>query len=217
MVGFHKQLITCLLTLFVAACGGAGTVADEAPEDGVVPVYLVKFGWHADLVIPTQTCHPLPESTPDRYRNAEHVVISWGDAHYYPAENPGVLTALRAALFPTSSVLLVRTLDGPVHTLLRNRESMRVDLTATGCASLGEFIRESFVVEDSALVLIPTDRQINASFFLGTDDYHLFHNCNHWTAEALRAAGLAISPWKTPTVGLLWRAVQRSGRAARPE
>ncbi|MGH7152159.1 MAG: hypothetical protein ACREIU_15745, partial [Planctomycetota bacterium] len=37
----------------------------------------------------------------------------------------------------------------------------------------------------------------------GTHAYHLFHQCHHVTAGALRAAGLPIAPWWCLTGGLI--------------
>ena len=34
----------------------------------------------------------------------------------------------------------------------------------------------------------------NSRFYLSVETYHLFNTCNVWTAKALRAAGLPITP-----------------------
>lgn len=187
------------------------------PQDEFVTIYLVRFGWHADIVLPVERCGPLPQEAPEPLLRANHVAIGWGDATYFPVEDPEVIDLLRAAVVPSSSVLLVRTINRPVESVFVRHELMPLRITAAACEQIGSFIRQRFAVEDSSLVHVPTDRKIAATFFLSTDRYHVLHNCNHWVAEALRAGGLRIRPARTPTVGLLWRAAQRLPQASQPE
>lgn len=202
------RFIQVLALLFGVGCSASGQSASPAPE-GRVTVHLVRFGWHADLVLPTHVCEPLPDVAPEPFRRAERVAIGWGDARYFPRENPGLVELVRAALVPTASVVQIRAVNAPVEQLYHAYEIIALELSVENCQRVGDFIRSSFSVEDRALAPVPTDRRTTARYFLSTDRYHVLHNCNHWVAEALRAGGMPIKPFLTPTVGLLWRAVKK--------
>ena len=200
-----------ILLLLVTGCR-SGSMTALAPDAASETVHLVRFGWHADIVLPTEACKPLPDEAPEWLASAHRIAVGWGDARYFPHESPGLATALRAALVPTASVLQVRAVNVPVERLYRAYEVLSMQLSEAECRKLGNFIRSSFAVVDSALVRVPTDRETSAVYYLSTDRYHLLHNCNHWVAEALRAAGFPLRPALTPTVGLLWRAAERIER-----
>ncbi|MFO7315144.1 DUF2459 domain-containing protein, partial [Rhodothermus marinus] len=54
-------------------------------------------------------------------------------------------------------------------------------------------------------------------FYAAHGRYHLFNNCNHWVARALRAAGLPVHPGRTLTIRDLWRQIEPLSQAASPE
>lgn len=196
------------LLLLLGCGGGTGTVV-PAGADGET-IHLVRFGWHADVVLPVGTCGPLPDAAPESLLSADRVAVGWGDARYFPRENPGVVDAVRAALLPSAAVLQIRAVNVPVERLYHEREILALRLTSEECVRLGDFIRASFVVEEGDLVGVPTDRDTRATYYLSADTYHLLHNCNHWVAEALRYGGVRVRPALVPTVELLWQSVERA-------
>ena len=190
---------------------GDATAQPVVPADSVQTIYLVRFGWHADVVVPIGACKPLPDEAPERLLGAARVAVGWGDARYFPTQDPDIVALLRAALVPSASVLMVRAVNTPVERIFGAYDVLAFEVTRADCERLGAFIRSHFVIEEGSLFVVPTDRQTSAVFFLSTDEYHLLNNCNHWTAEALRTAGLDVRPALVPTVALLWRAVADQG------
>lgn len=196
--------------VLLAALGLAGGVPGRDGGDAEVVIHLVRFGWHADVVVPAE-CRLLPETAPEWASSAHTISVGWGDARYFPDEDPGILTALRAAVFPTDSVLQVRAVNAPVTRVYEAYDILAFTISREGCLRLGAFIRDSFAEEDERLVVVPTNRETSAVYFLSNQRYHLFYNCNHWVAEALAAAGLRVRPATTLTVGILWRQVAAQG------
>jgi hypothetical protein len=51
----------------------------------------------------------------------------------------------------------------------------------------------------------------NSRFYLSRETYHLFNTCNVWTARALRAAGLPITPARAISVESLMSQARKFG------
>ncbi|HEX7072398.1 MAG TPA: DUF2459 domain-containing protein [Rhodothermales bacterium] len=196
------------MAVVLAGCAVGHKSADPR-ESPTQSIYLVRFGWHADLVVPNDPCRPLPDVAPPELRNATFVAVGWGDADFFPLERPGLGATLKAALVPGPSVYQILPVAGNVERRFRSQQILRIELSDASCRRLGDFIRERFVVTDSAFVPVETDRHTAARYYLSTERYHLLHNCNHWTAKALGAAGLPIWPALTPTVTLLWQEARK--------
>jgi uncharacterized protein (TIGR02117 family) len=186
---------------------------DSLPREQVADtIYVVSHGWHAGIVFaPADTLRHLKlrERLPISTRYLE---VGWGDAGYYPNPDPGLWALLRGGLWPTNSVLHLIALDLPVEKYFANREIVRLYLTHTQQKNLNRFLYEAFRLRDGGVPLYVTEGLYPASgFFEGRATYHLFHNCNHWVAEALEAAGFPMRPLFTLTRRQLMHQVRALG------
>ena len=213
----HIQAVTAALLLFCFGAAGPVPRAQGAVEADTVSIYLIRFGWHADLAIPVGPCDPVPTPEAAGMRTATHLVVGWGDAKYFPRADPGLATLLRAAAVPTSSVLYVRPVIRPISDVYPQQEILELRVSTEACEELGAFVRSHFVVDDGQIVPVPSTRNVAGTFYRSTDAYHLFNNCNHWVAEALAAAGLPIERRGMITVDRLWKAVEGFGSIVRPD
>ena len=207
-----RDLQAVLVLLFVLAPALEARGASDG-EGGQRPgFYMVRYGWHANFIIPT-VCRPLPDEAPAHLRAAKRIEVGWGDRRYYTALDPGIGLLLRAALLPTPSVLHVRAVDAPVPAAYGDTPVLRLDVADSSCVDVAAFVRESFVVEDDGLVRVDAERQ-DGAFYLSNDTYHLFHNCNNWMGRALDEAGFEVVPALVPLVGLLWNTIEPQVEAA---
>lgn len=181
-------------------------------------VFVVGHGWHAGIVI--QCVDLEPDQWPEVavFPDVRYIEVGWGDADYYPAEDPGLLTLLKAGLWPTPSVLHVVGFNLPPAATFPQSEVIRIPVTAGQLDSLVAYIRSEYDrdEEDRPLEVGP-GLYGDSRFFKGKTRYHVLNNCNHWVARALLIAGKPIQPGRALTVGALLRQVRTIGEVLQPE
>ncbi len=103
--------------------------------------------------------------------------------------------AARALLWPTASVLGCEERDSP---LWRRHREEQVERWSFVVSRRGLEAMHAYLDSERGPPLpdLPGWNE-------GTHAYHLFHQCHHVTAGALRAAGLPIAPWWCLTGGLI--------------
>jgi uncharacterized protein (TIGR02117 family) len=214
-------IVRILMHFFVVVtcCACAAPVKDLFPPgDNAVtrPIYLVSHGWHAGMVL-RRTDIPAdlwPENVDFPY--AEFLEVGWGDKQYYQTPDAHLGTTLRAALWPTSSVLHIVGFNGAVTAYYSSSEIIEIKLGEPGFELLSRYIAASFARNGSGQAL-PLGRGLygNSRFYLSRESYHLLNTCNVWTARALRAAGVPITPSFSITVEQLMAQAQTFGKVVR--
>ena len=212
------RILMCFF-LVTACCACAAPVKDLFPPgDNAVTktIYLVSHGWHAGIVlrhadIPADLW---PENVDFPY--AELLEVGWGDKQYYQTPDAHFGITLRAALWPTSSVLHIVGFNGAVTAYYSSSEIIEIKLGEPGFELLSRYIAASFARDESGQAL-PLGRGLygNSRFYLSRESYHLLNTCNVWTARALRAASMPITPSFSITVEQLMDQAQTFGKVVR--
>lgn len=167
-----------------------------APEAADREVFLVEHGWHTGLIVETKdlSASDLPYfATLRRHRFLE---VGWGDAAFFQADDPTVLMALDAMLTPGPSVLHVAAFDAPPADFFKGEVIHRLPLTSTGVANLGRFVARSFADQTSPepAATSPGDHGADSRYVAANGSYYFPNTCNVWTANALLAGGLDVTP-----------------------
>jgi len=171
-------------------------------------IYLVNHGWHAGLVL-KRTDIPdnlWPESK--NFSHAQYLEIGWGDKDYYQSPNPHLGIAIKAILWPTSSVLHIVALNHGVTSYFPNSEIIEFRLSDDNFNRMIEYIAASHSKDpDDISKPIANGLYGHSHFYLAREKYHLFNTCNVWTAKALHATGCPINSALTITTeGLMSQA-----------
>lgn len=205
-----------LLSVLFLISGCMGPVAELYPEevaDRPIPVYIVKVGWHAGLVVESEHLgdnFPEHEMMPDGNR----LKIGWGDDKYYPDPDPSFWVLLRASFWPTRSVLHVVGMDVPVENYFQGSEVITLHLSEEGMERMSEFIGGYFRLDDDGSPIYHSEgRYGDSAFFKARGRYYLPKTSNVWTARALRSAGVPI----TPVYAVTARNVMRQARGVARE
>jgi uncharacterized protein (TIGR02117 family) len=216
-------MLIWILFLAVGCCACAAPVRDTPGPGESEPgktIYLVSHGWHAGIVLQRAeipvSVWPAPVDFPD----VQYLEVGWGDMDYYQTPDPHMGLILKAALLPTASVLHIVGFSGPVSAYFPYSEIIRIELSSAGFEHLTRTIAESFARNEAGdTISLGPGLYGNSRFYLSSESYHLFNTCNVWTARALRAAGLAITPPRAITVENLMSQAHKFGAAiqSRPE
>lgn len=188
--------LMALAAIALATCACAGQQVNSSPSetDGPrVAIYLVAHEGHTGIVVPRANI-PVglwPESRD--FPRADYLEVGWGDRNYYQVREQGVWGTLRAALWPTPSVLHVAGIRGPAAQYFRSSEVVELRLLHDGFERLIRYVHDAHErsASDAAARLGP-GLYGDSGFYPAWETFHLFRTCNVWTARALRVAGLPI-------------------------
>lgn len=205
-----KFLFFVALLQLQTACSASIMQLDSHPDrEKDKSVFVVHNNWHAALVVRKADLSRglVPEQ--DHFPEAEYLEIGWGDRDYFPATEESVGLALRAAFWSRGSVLHVVGLRGAVREYFTDGEIIELALSPEAFRRLSEFISASFSRADPS---IPAQSQPGlvpyARFYPASGRFSILRTCNTWIAEALKSAGLDISPRYVITAASLARQVR---------
>jgi uncharacterized protein (TIGR02117 family) len=191
--------------LLLSACGSSVAPAHYPTErTGSEHIYIVHDAWHAAIVIRKIDVSPavLPEVRD--FPSAEHLEFSWGDRDYFPAPNPGIGLALKAAFWSSGSILHVVGSSGALENVYPGAEIIEIGVSENGLQRLIQFISETFERSspDGPAKARP-GLSANGRFYPANGKFSILRTCNTWAAEALSAAGLPVKPQYVITAGSL--------------
>jgi uncharacterized protein (TIGR02117 family) len=191
--------------LFLCACGSSVAPAHyPAERTGSEHVYIVHDTWHAAIVIRRIDISPavLPELRD--FPSAEYLEFSWGDRDYFPAPDPGIGLALKAAFWSSGSILHVVGFSGAPENFYPGAEILEINLSGNGLQRLIGFISETFARSSpDAPAEARPGLTPNGRFYPAKGKFSILRTCNTWAAEALNAAGLPVNPRYVITAGSL--------------
>ncbi len=183
-------LIVCL----TYACSNPAAETDFRGEGkNIRSVFVVHNAWHAAIVLKKTdiSITALPELRD--FPSAQYLEFSWGDRDYFPAPDPGVGLALKAAFWSNGSILHVVGFTDTVEQAYPGVEIIEVPLSEEGFQRLIKFISGTFSRPHPPA---PAEARpglfSNSRFYAAEGKFSIFRTCNTWVAEGLSAAGLPI-------------------------
>ncbi len=189
------RLALCTMPLFLLAGCTAPSTEPAAAMECETPrtFYVVSHGWHTGLIVDRRDLtERVPELRPD-VGHVKNLEVGWGDQRFYRAQPVKFGLALRALLFPTSSVLhIVEVPVSPRH-YFSGSEVVEVSVPQTGYGKLLDFVAGSFSRTSSNDVMkLGRGLYGESRFYHAVGRFHVFNTCNTWVAQAIGATGYPI-------------------------
>lgn len=165
---------------------GVAPAPEIPPPDGpCVEIMVASNGFHTDLVFPAAV---LPRDHPLRrlYPEARLFSVGWGDREAYRTGSEQPWRHVEA-LFPGPSVLHVAADPG--------WRGAPAAISESGAAALSAYLRAALEPNAAGEAAVVSEGLVpgRSAFVAARESFHAFNLCNHWTARALRAAGLPVS------------------------
>ena len=169
-------------------------------------IYVGGNNFHTNLIIPVKTSEfdginqlNLGRIGHQESNDYHFLSFGWGDKVFYlntpTIKDVRVLTALRALLLPTDTVVHVQGHS----TLPQTRAGYRIKslrVSRQGYLNLREFLISSLARDsEGELILIQQSHRYSGSFYAAKGFYSVFQTCNDWTALGLRAADVNTPMW----------------------
>ena len=175
---------------------GAGVAAAQSQggrPEAKREIFVASNGWHSAIFV-ARAAIPrdiLPISS--HFPKAVFLGFGWGDAGYFPKRDPGLAILLSAALQPTPSVIHVTGLSSHPRDAFPKDEVIGLKISADGFRKLLGFVNTTFSREGAGRIAVfAPGLHAYSKFYRANGEFHLFDNCNSWSARGLAAAGLRI-------------------------
>ena len=199
---FGMFIVVCchLATVSGDVYGQAGqkTIESLAGTGGARPtanreIFVASNGWHSAIFVARSAIPRGAIPVISDFPKAVYLGFGWGDAAYFPERDPGILTLLSAALQPTPSVLHVTGLSSHPRDAFPKDEVIGLALSPKGFRDLIKFLYDAFSRDGASKEVVHAPGlHAFSTFYRAKGEFHLFNNCNSWTARGLAAAGLPI-------------------------
>ncbi len=179
-------------------------VAAEKNTTTDLSIYLLTNGVHTDLVLPVKTPqidwsqHLKYENTKSKQTGYNYVAIGWGDKGFY-LDTPTWAELKFSTAFKAATGLSTAAIHATYYrTMTEGADCIKVNISNDQYKRLINYIQKDFIKKSNGeLTHIQTDAVYGDSdaFYDATGSYSLFHTCNSWTNNALKAGGLKASVW----------------------
>jgi hypothetical protein len=190
---------TVLLLAIVTTATGRDPKLWPPPPGDAVEVFLVDNGAHSDLALPRAALGDGPAGRAAAMATAKPwVMIGYGDARFFIETGVSLgrgVDALRAMFAPGNPGAL--RFDGlsDAPDRLWNEGVTPVRISRAGLAAMTARIDRSVRLDaDGRPIVQLSPPEPDSLFVRSRETFSALHLCNHWTAEALHAAGLPTTP-----------------------
>jgi hypothetical protein len=199
----------------LAGCAGGSPppplARAAAPPDGppVPTVHAVLRGWHTDIGLAVAEMAPALRPLGQDFPGATHLLFGFGERAYWTRPDPSFADML-AALLPGPGVILVTGLRATPAEAFGTADVVSFGVSRAGMEQLSRHLWAALErdAEDRPLLLMPGPYA--GSLFYGSGQvYAAGYTCNTWTAEALQAAGVPVSPSGVLFAGQLMARLRR--------
>jgi uncharacterized protein (TIGR02117 family) len=187
-----------LLLSLLAGC--ASTSGDNLSPDSLRSIYIVRRGWHTGIVIAVQDWPNRNWALLADFPSVEYLEFGWGDERFYQAEPETFWLGVRAALWPTSSVIHTIGLREPVAVKAQAAEVVQLSIPAAQLREIASAIEMEFAGTDPE----PTGHMLKSApapnrFYKARRSFYFPRMCNWWVAKRLQQAGCPVQAWTVIT------------------
>ncbi len=177
--------------------GCAGTQSRVQPYPGAAPktetLYVIAGGWHTEIALPIQALSGPLKELKEVKSAAASVVFGWGQRDYYMTANPDFGDLLNAAVSGPAAMLVI-PLDRPPADVFGAANVFAIPVSSEGLARLTDYFWEDLEKDPTGVPNpIAAGPYAGSAFYASIGTYEVFHNCNTWTAEVLRLAGVPVN------------------------
>jgi len=202
-----------LLYLASAYCLSRITVNDDAVAKNDVTVYILSNGVHTDIVLPIKTdlidWSQLVkfEHTEGNDSTAQFVAFGWGDKGFY-LETPTWAELKFSVAVKAAFALSTSAVHATFYKEMNESETCKsIKISRSEYQKLINFILSSFqktATGDLFHIQTTANYGQHDAFYEAVGSYSLFHTCNTWANNALKACGQKASLWTPFDTGIFY-------------
>ncbi len=189
------------------------SVDKETASTEDVSIYILTNGVHTDLVMPVKSPQ-IDWSNDIKFQNTvskdslmQYVAMGWGDKGFY-LETPTWADLKFSTAFKAAFSLSTSAIHATFYKNMREGETCkRISISKEQYSRLINYIKNSFKTTSGGdFMYIPTNANYgnDDAFYEATGSYNLFHTCNTWANNGLKACGQKASLWTPFDTGIFY-------------
>jgi uncharacterized protein (TIGR02117 family) len=190
----HLYKFILLLNFFLVGCASMPPTKNIPAAHTKYTIYFIYRGWHTSILLDaTLIAAQAPQLAAD-LQGQKYARIGWGDGDYFTGKNKSALTAAKALVASGYSAVQLLTYDYEPFNEIPAQTLVPLAITDEGLQRLIAYMSGSIAVDPQGkLVRLSAFSNATGSFFQSKDHYSVLSNCNTWSGNALRVAGLPVA------------------------
>jgi len=211
----RRAVLAGLVAVTLSGCAAGRLLATAAPVPVAPPteeVVVLDDGWHTEILLPAAGLDGGLGGLRASFPTATWLSFSFGERRYELQEKHNALDNL-IAILPGPGIVMVIGHSDALTEGDAKMHATRLRVSRAGLERLMDFIWNDFHKDEVANIqMLRNAPEWNMRVYASSASYDATYTCNTWTLEALRAAGLEMSP-----AGVLFasQAMEQIGRVAR--
>jgi uncharacterized protein (TIGR02117 family) len=192
MKSFFRLLI--LLGFFLVGCAGMPPKQGIPVANTKHTVYFIYRGWHTSILLDARLLAAQNPQLADDLKGQAYARIGWGDGDYFTGKNKSTVSAAKALVASGYSAVQLLTYDSDPFFEIPAETLVPLAITQEGMDKLVAYLGNSIALDSHGKpIRLPAYGDSMGAFFQSKDHYSVFSNCNTWSGNALRAAGLPVA------------------------
>ena len=194
MRSFINIVAGFLLIVCLAGCATSPQRRDVPVANLQHKIYFIYREWHTSILLDAESFATQSSVLKHYLQGEKFARIGWGDGDYFTGKSKSWGTAAKALVASKYSAIQVLTYNYDPFEEIPADTIVPLMVSEEGFRQLSRYINESIALdpEGKPLGLVSVGDGIG-EFFQAKGRYSAFSNCNTWSGQALRAAGLPVS------------------------
>jgi len=190
----YLSTICLFLSILLNGCASVPSTKDISVVNTRHTIYFIYRGWHTSILLDSKSLVARVPRLDNDLKNQKYVRVGWGDGDYFTGKNKSFTSATKALVASGYSAIQLLPYDYEPFAEIPAETRVPIAISDQGLRDLVSYIGNSIKVDENGqLVQLPVFGGATGLFFQAKDSYGIFSNCNTWSANALRAAGLPIA------------------------
>lgn len=186
--------IILLLSFFLVGCASMPPTKNIPAVNTKHTIYFIYRGWHTSILLDAKLLAAQNPQLATDLKGQKYARVGWGDGDYFTGKNKSTVTAAKALVASGYSAVQLLTYDYEPFTEIPAETLVPLVITDEGMQKLITYLSGSIALDrQGEPVRLPAFGDAMGSFFQSKDHYSVFTNCNTWSGNALRAAGLPVA------------------------
>lgn len=183
-----------LVILVLTGCASQPREQDIPLKNTAHKIYFVYRGWHTSILVDAKTIAAQSPLLRDKLTGQKYARIGFGDGDYFTGKDKSTYSAAKALFASGYSALQLLPYDYEPFSEISEQSRVPLAITKQGMQALIAEIDGSIALDASGKPMaLPAMGEAMGYFFRAKPSYGAFSNCNTWSGQVLRAAGLPIS------------------------
>jgi uncharacterized protein (TIGR02117 family) len=153
-------------------------------------IWVEQESYHTALVLPTSVVVAHVPALTAIIGTQPYVRFGWGNQDYYGSSQKSVVKAMKALFIPSASVVEIAGFFEPAQA---GANVVAVEVNQEKIQHLLRFIGATFRFDAKQQPILVRTEPTGFRYYAAKGRYHLFRNCNNWTAQGLQHSGQKVS------------------------